>query len=50
MGAGLGRRTRHLLAVAGAETGEEGRSELLHAWGTFLSLDLDSHEEEIEGD
>ena len=48
-GGGLGRRTQHLLAAAGAETGEEGRSELRRAWGTFLSLDLESHEEEIEG-
>lgn len=49
VGGGLGRHTRHLLAAAGAETGEEGRSELLRAWGTVLSLDLESHEEEIEG-
>lgn len=44
-----GAGTRHLWAAAGGETGEEGRNELLRAWGTVLSLDLESHEEEIEG-
>lgn len=39
----------HLLAVAGAETGEAGRSELLRALWTFLSLDLEDHEEVMEG-
>lgn len=41
--------TGHLLAVAGAENREAGRSELLRAWWTFLSLDLEAHKEVIEG-
>lgn len=45
----VGRCTGHLLVVAGAETGEAGRTELLCAWRTFLSLDLEGHEEAIEG-
>ena len=45
----MGRCTGHLLVVAGAETGEAGRTELLCAWWTFLSLDLEGHEEAIEG-
>ena len=45
----MARRTGHLLAGAGVETGEARRSELLRALWTFLSLDLEHPKEVMEG-